>query len=373
MPMVTSMALLTTFQKLPVTHVQNGDVSVPHCKQKPSPKLQKFLPHQLTGPSITSSNGGILDRSNRPHQRSCTSDRWFPRRFPSQENAPKLVDLHWIPSEQISPEVYDMNWHVFFGKMWVNLWISEESIYHFGGPYHTIDGSISRSTTAKDHLTVDGIMAPPGQWQNPANSPAQRWRFVEIPIIYRSFKSTIPGGWEWEFWKPSTLHQTSNQGESETQIATSSWNGACKVSWVNPLIIQLALWKRMLWGEIWVPLEFFEAVETTTCIFFKSHPPQKKMKVIPKKRRKTTLFIQIVSHQNAKTVENFNSSPWHLKHATGNSVSMAEPLMVGRNCARWGLSGLSACLLQVWRKRQVGKLIISLGRREICKFEHLRG
>lgn len=64
----------------------------------------------------------------------------------------------------------------------------------------------------------------------------------------------------------------------------------------------------MLLGEIWVPLEFLQLLKPTTCIFSKSHPPQKKTKVIPKKRRKTALFIQIVSHQKRKTVENFNST-----------------------------------------------------------------
>lgn len=141
--------------------------------------------------------------------------------------------------EHISPEKI---WHELTCVLRknVNLWISQESIYNFGGPYHTIDGSISRSTTAKDHLTVDGIMAPPGQWQNPANSPAQRWRFVEIPVIYRAFKSTIPGGWEWEFGKPSTIQKP---GRNRNANCKPSWNGACKVNWVNPLFIQLALLK----------------------------------------------------------------------------------------------------------------------------------
>ena len=80
MPMVTSMALLTTLlttiQKLPVTRVQTG-MFLFHMEKKTgetSGAYDTTQPTHFTGPSITSSNGGILDRSNRPHQRSCTSD-----------------------------------------------------------------------------------------------------------------------------------------------------------------------------------------------------------------------------------------------------------------------------------------------------------
>ncbi len=79
MPMVTSMVLTTLLPRFKhfKQQVSKGDASVPHGKNRrisgvydptqPNPQKNQVWP------SITICKGGIVDTSNRPHNRSCTS------------------------------------------------------------------------------------------------------------------------------------------------------------------------------------------------------------------------------------------------------------------------------------------------------------
>lgn len=90
MPMVTSMALLTTLQKLLVTHVQNGDVSVPHGKKNHPRNFRSFYHTNSLGglPSQAPMEEFWIDPID--HTRGHVPQTvGFTGGFPSQENAPR--------------------------------------------------------------------------------------------------------------------------------------------------------------------------------------------------------------------------------------------------------------------------------------------
>lgn len=165
-------------------------------------------------PSITIFKGGISDTSDRPHTRSCTSrnDHNFAVLQPEKakkHEAPRFFSSGLRKNVHVLKFVHHISHDIFIVTK-CRLRSTQIDLV----TYQVIDRSTIKSTTGKDHLTVDTSMSPPCiQRKHQENPPASQ-------MIHQTCY---------------TREKTPNIKRTNRKLQTLNGTGYRKLTGLNPL------------------------------------------------------------------------------------------------------------------------------------------